>query len=287
MVRVLTLNLWSYNNPHDYTVRRGITRGAVPGSPAAIRPAPGGASWPIRRGLVVDLLRRERPDVAGLQEVAAHPAVAGGRNAAEQIAGELGWNVLYAPDDGPAEPDDQTAGLALISPLPLRSIAHLPLPEGTGEETRRCLAAEVTTRDGPLVFLTTHFALDRGVTGENPNRDESARRILAFCRTLPTGGPVVLTGDLNAVPHLRPLRCLRGELAIGGERGAFQDAGARATGSPILTMPAQEPVVAIDYILVRGAAVRDCRPAGTPDADGYYPSDHLGLVADLEGHARG
>jgi hypothetical protein len=47
MVRVLTLNLWGYNNPHDYTIRRNTTRGAIPGSAAATQPAPGGRSWPL------------------------------------------------------------------------------------------------------------------------------------------------------------------------------------------------------------------------------------------------
>jgi endonuclease/exonuclease/phosphatase family metal-dependent hydrolase len=281
MVRVLTLNLWGYANPYDYTVRRGITRGAAPDSPAATRVAPAGSSWPIRRALIADLLRAERPDVAGLQEVASDPAVDGGRNAAAQLTGPLGWHLLYAEGDGPPLPDGRVDGLAVISPHPLREIARLPLPDADGRETYLCLAAEATTPEGPLAFLTTHLALAGSVTHERAARDESVRRILAFCRSLPPTTPVVLTGDLNSVPALRPVRCLTGEVEIGGERGAFRDAGTAITGAAIATMPSHGPVVAIDYVLALNADVTDCRAAGTPDAAGYYPSDHLGLIADL------
>jgi endonuclease/exonuclease/phosphatase family metal-dependent hydrolase len=281
MVRVLTLNLWSYNNPHDYTVRRGITRGAVPGSPAAMRPAPNG-SWPIRRALILDLLRSVQPDVVGLQEVASHPTVEEGRNTATQLAGALGWSVLYARDDGAPEADGRVNGVAIISPHPLRELVRVPLPDRGGREDRLCLVAEARTGEGPLIFMTSHFALAGGVTEERTVRDESTRRILAYCRALPRGAPVVLCGDLNTVPSLRPVRCLTGLEAIDGERGAFQDAGAAITGTAIATMPSQEPVVAIDYVLVQNAAILDCRAAGAPDAEGYFPSDHLGLVADLD-----
>jgi endonuclease/exonuclease/phosphatase family metal-dependent hydrolase len=281
MVRVLTLNLWSYNNPHDYTVRRGITRGAVPGSPAATRPA-ADRSWPIRRELVVNLLREAHPDVVGLQEVASHPTVEDGRNAAAQLSDALGWSLLHVSDDGPAEADGRVNGLAIISPHPLSELARLPLPDRGGREDRRCLVAEVRTIEGPLIVMTTHFALAGSVTEERAVRDESVRRILAFCRSLPRGVPLVLCGDLNSVPSLRPIRCLTGAETIGGERGAFRDAGSVAAGTAIATMPSQEPVVAIDYVLVQNAGIVDCRAAGAPDAEGYFPSDHLGLIADLD-----
>jgi endonuclease/exonuclease/phosphatase family metal-dependent hydrolase len=281
MVRVLTLNLWSYNNPYDYPAQRGITRGAVPGSPAATRSAPDG-SWPIRRALVLDLLRSEQPDVVGLQEVASHPTVEEGRNTATQLAEALGWSALYARDDGPPEADGRVNGLAIISPHPLHELACLPLPDRGGREDRLCLVAEARTSDGPLIFMTSHFALAGSVTEERAVRDESVRRILAFCRSLPCGAPVVLCGDLNTVPALRPVRCLTGAEALDGERGAFRDAGAAVAGTAIATMPSQDPVVAIDYVLVQNARVLGCRAIGAPDAEGYFPSDHLGLVADLD-----
>ena len=283
MLRVLTLNLWGYANPHDYTVRRKITRGAVPGSPAATRPAPGGQSWPIRRGLILDLLRSEQPDIAGLQEVRACPEVEHGLSQAHQLAQPLGWNVLFPEGDGPPDPGEEgDRGLAIVSPHPLRELARIALPDPEGRDTYLCLASEVQTPAGPFAFLTTHFALATARTEDRWHQKESVRRILVFCRTLSSQIPVVLTGDLNADPSQRSIRCLLGEEEIGGMRGEFQDAAVVATSSPIVTMPSHTPVVALDYIFVRGANVSACRAVGSPNADGYYPSDHLGLIAEMQ-----
>ncbi|MGD9890845.1 MAG: endonuclease/exonuclease/phosphatase family protein [Dehalococcoidia bacterium] len=282
MTRVLTLNLWSYNNPHDYTVRRNTTRGAVPGSPAATQPAPGGSSWPIRRDLVLKLLREERPDAVGLQEVSTHPHIAVGRTAAHQLGDALGWRVLYAEGDGPPLASGVRNGLAILSPHLLRELARIPLPHRDQREAYLCLVGEVRTPAGPLAFLTTHFALADDVRDDRTHQEESVRRILACCRSLPPTLPIVLTGDLNADPGSRPVRYLVGDDTIAGERGQFRDAATVATGAPIATMASHAPTVMLDYVLVQGGTVLDCRTAGGPDSEGYYPSDHLGLVADLE-----
>ncbi|MGI8551995.1 MAG: endonuclease/exonuclease/phosphatase family protein [Dehalococcoidia bacterium] len=282
MVRILTLNLWGYNNPYDYTVRRGITRGAVAGSLAATHEAPGGSSWPLRCDRILDLLRSEQPDVAGFQEVASSPWIADGRNAAEQLASALGWNMLYADGDGPPGPGDLRNGLALLSPHPLRELARLPLPDSQGRDTHLCLCGELMLQFGRVVVLTTHFALGNDTDEESAHQDESVRRILAFGRSLPPATPVVLTGDLNAPPNSRAVRCLRGQAQIAGERGTFVNASILASGASIATMPSHDPTVPLDYVFVANAHVSGCRPVGAPNMDGYYPSDHLGLVADLQ-----
>jgi endonuclease/exonuclease/phosphatase family metal-dependent hydrolase len=282
MMRVLTLNLWSYNNPHDYTVRRHTTRGAVPGSPAATQPAPGGTSWPIRRDLVLKLLREEQPDAVGLQEVSTHPEIAAGQTAAHQLGDALGWQVLYAEGDGPPLASGVRNGLAILSPHPLRELARIPLPDRDQREAYLCLVGEVRAPAGSLAFLTTHFALADDMTNDRTHQEESVRRILAGCRALPPAMPIVLTGDLNAEPGQRPVRCLVGEETIAGARGGFRDAAIVATGAPIATMPSHAPTVMLDYVFVRGGTVRDCRAVGGPDSEGYYPSDHLGLIADFE-----
>jgi endonuclease/exonuclease/phosphatase family metal-dependent hydrolase len=222
MTRVLTLNLWSYNNPHDYTVRRHTTRGAVPGSPAANQPAPGGSSWPIRRALVLKLLSDERPDAVGLQEVSTHPHIAAGRTAAHQLGDALGWQVLYAEGDGPPLANGVRNGLAILSPHPLRELACIPLPDRDQREAYLCLVGEMLALAGPYAFLTTHFALADDMTDDRTHQEECVCRILAFSRSLPPALPIVLTGDLNADPGQRPVRCLVGEETIAGERGSFR-----------------------------------------------------------------
>jgi endonuclease/exonuclease/phosphatase family metal-dependent hydrolase len=270
-MRAVTLNLWGYNDPYDYTLNRNITRGAVPGSEAAKAPA---ASWLIRRQLVADLLAEIQPDLVGLQEVALNPAVEEGVDSASQLAGLLGWNVLVAPGHG--QEGTSHNGLALISPHTIRPLAEIALPDGRGQDTYRCLACEVTKSEGAFVCLVAHFALAEETT--RAHQVESARRILDFCKTLPAGHPVVLLGDLNAEPHREPIQVLIGQDARSGARSVFRN----ASNSDLATMPSHDPSVTLDYILVRNLRPKVAWTAGSPNADGYFPSDHLALVADLD-----
>ncbi len=50
------------------------------------------------------------------------------------------------------------------------------------------------------------------------------------------------------------------------------------------TMPSEAPVIRTDYILVGDglAVVRASRLGHRPNADGFYPSDHRGVVAILD-----
>lgn len=281
MARVLTLNLWSYNSPYDYTTRRSTTRGAAPGSIAATQPAPGGHSWPIRRGLILNLLQNEHPDIAGLQEVSRHERVEEGVSTAHQLGHALGWHVLFADGDGPPQASGVRNGLAILSPHPLRELGRITLPDGLGSESYLCLAGEVHTIDGPIIFLTTHLSLAVGEAEMRTHQEGSVRRMLAFCRTLPPEAPVVICGDLNAEPGHGAIRMLLGEGEIDEQPNRFRDAAMLATGAPLPTMPSHAPTAPLDYIFVRNAVVHACRTAGTANAEGYFPSDHLGLVADI------
>jgi endonuclease/exonuclease/phosphatase family metal-dependent hydrolase len=274
-MRVLTLNIWGYNSPYDYTLHRQATRGAIPGSRAAETQA---ASWPIRRGLIVDLLGMEQPDVAALQEVAVDPAVEGGRSSAEQIADRLGWNALVASCvEGEGESHN---AVALLSPHSIRERTRILLPDGRGRDSYLCLAADVEGPQGEIVALSAHFAL--AVDSDRTHHVESARRILAFCRELRPGLPVVLMGDLNAQPFEEPIQLLLGEGKSFDTRATFRDAAALTNGRALPTMPSHAPAARLDYILIRNLDAIVCRTAGAPNAEGYYPSDHLALIAELQ-----
>jgi endonuclease/exonuclease/phosphatase family metal-dependent hydrolase len=140
-------------------------------------------------------------------------------------------------------------------------------------------------------------------------RLESARLLLARAAALAEGGPVVLTGDLNAEPGSEPLRVLLGDgpggtvepvagaggRAVDGPPGvALVDARAASatppTGpattftevlDPDAPVPADAPRQRIDHVLVspdvavESYAVLDARPGGR------HPSDHDPVVATL------
>ena len=117
-------------------------------------------------------------------------------------------------------------------------------------------------------------------------RSGQARAILAFLAGLPATDATVLGGDLNGLPDEPASTLLFGA----GFRSATREAGLGDPGTfpSGLVAPTiyRGPRVCIDYLLLRGTArvvsagLAFDRPS--PDDSGLYPSDHLGLVADLE-----
>jgi endonuclease/exonuclease/phosphatase family metal-dependent hydrolase len=144
-------------------------------------------------------------------------------------------------------------------------------------------------------------------------RLESARLLRARAAEIAAGGPVVLTGDLNAEPGSAPLRVLLGDagadagagagapvVGVGGWAGdgapgpalvdaraasATPPAGPATTFTQVLDpdapVPAEAPRQRIDHVLVspdvavESYAVLDARPGGR------HPSDHDPVVATL------
>jgi endonuclease/exonuclease/phosphatase family metal-dependent hydrolase len=132
-----------------------------------------------------------------------------------------------------------------------------------------------------LVHLNTHF----DHIGEEARR-ESARLIRRRLRRIANGLPVVVTGDLNAVPTSVPYRILTSDTlpdAIRPLVDAFRVSEQPHYG-PISTWTAFraiEPDRRIDYVLV-SSDVRVERHGILPDSwDGRFPSDHLPVLASV------
>jgi endonuclease/exonuclease/phosphatase family metal-dependent hydrolase len=125
-----------------------------------------------------------------------------------------------------------------------------------------------------LLFVNTHLHHQGGDEVRRPQMQ------LILDEIASETGPVILTGDLNAQPDSETLQ----SAYAAGFADAGEDAG---NTSPIRLVKsatvAQNPRNRIDYILVRGPVeVREARLAfDRPAANGLYPSDHLGLVADV------
>lgn len=152
-------------------------------------------------------------------------------------------------------------GNALLSRYPIQWAEVHPLPyfeyAGSYWERRSVLEAAVATPGGRLAVLVTHFGL-------NPvERLEQARAVV---RRVGDGeGPMVVMGDLNALPGSEPLAELARALAE-----------VPPWGPSVLSFPADAPDRQLDYIWVRGLAVRAGLRALASDA-----SDHLAVFADV------
>jgi endonuclease/exonuclease/phosphatase family metal-dependent hydrolase len=142
----------------------------------------------------------------------------------------------------------------------------------------------VTTDDGTLLMVVTHL---HHVTADESERLEQTRELLAWVAAGPVTDRQVVVGDFNAEPD---------EPAAGAMRShGFQSAYAAANGAdPDVTWPSglqapgmdtDGPPGCLDYIWIRGAVeavsarLAFDRPAvGDPT---LYPSDHLGILAEL------
>jgi len=243
---------------------------------------PQGDRWQERRPLVETQLRSVAPDVIGLQEV--NRSIDQDYALAASAGPQLEYRVFRASEAIRDRYPRHWDGVVLL------------VRRGTGEvtfhETRRLTYLRVIQAIGirwpdgkTLTIANTHLHHPDGPPGYVA-RLRQARTILAFLEVLPSTDATVLGGDLNGLPDEPSLT----SLFAAGFRSATREAGLGDPGTfgSGLVAPTiyRGPRLCIDYLLVRGSArvVSAGLAFDQPAADdaGLYPSDHLGLVADLE-----
>src|SRR5687768_13886923 len=185
-------------------------------------PSDGVNAWPLRRDWVAALIRFHGADVVGVQEALAHmltdldtrlPGFArvGVGRADGRTGGEFSA-ILYRTDRVALI----DSGTFWLSPTP-----EVPGSKGWDAAIER-VATWARFRDRRTgcryVHLNTHFDHE----GERA-RQESARLIRRRLAELAGGDPVVVTGDLNAVPASAPYRVLTRD-TIGGALAPLIDA---------------------------------------------------------------
>jgi endonuclease/exonuclease/phosphatase family metal-dependent hydrolase len=243
---------------------------------------PQGDRWRERRPLVESELRRLGPDVMGLQEV--DRSTDQDRALAAAAGPALDYHVYRASDTVRARYPRAWDGVVLLVRRSagairfhhVRRLTHLRVVQAIG----------IVRPDGrTLTVANTHLHHPDGPKGYVP-RLRQAKAVLDFLNELPDADATVLGGDLNGQPDEPALL----HLFDAGFRSAMREAGVGDVGTfgsgLIAPTVYRGPRFCIDYLLVRGAAsVRQARLAfdqPSPDDPGLYPSDHLGLVADLE-----
>ena len=263
-LRVMTLNI-RYNNPGD-----------------------GANAWPKRKDMVADVIKRQRPDIFGLQE------------ALKGQIDDLEKRLPQFTRLGVGRDDGKTKGE--FSPLFYRKDRFVAeksstfwlseTPEKIASKSWDAAITRVATwaklkdkKTGrTLLAINTHFD-HRGSTA----RVNSAKLILAQIVKLAGKGPVVLTGDFNASPSSQPYRVI-----TQGDEAAKADARYKLLDAKgISKSPHQGPdstwngfraIVKgrrIDYIFVsRGVRVRS-HAILAEKVNGRFVSDHLPVVAEL------
>ena len=251
-----------------------------------------GAEEPLapRMAGVVEGLRTLAPDVVALQEVREVPGVL--PNQARTLGAALGYAHVFEP----ATPfGGGHEGLAILSKLPIHDHRVTELPHAEATERRILLSACVG--DQRIWVHTTHlnYRLAHG-----KQREDQVRFIADRIGATASDGPQILLGDFNARPESDEIRFLRGLTTLGGRRVYFQDAWERwhpgergftwALANPYTARLAfLEPDRRLDYIFVsplrrdgRGTIHACSIVLDSPSADGVFPSDHFGLMAEIQ-----
>jgi endonuclease/exonuclease/phosphatase family metal-dependent hydrolase len=251
--------------------------------------------WEQRERAIAGVLREQDADVVCLQEswIDGDGATAAGR-----LASALG-DLNHATADRPTGLSRLTATNAVLTHWPVASAETCWLPRAGGGVRYRCaLFVTIEAPFGRLVVASTHFDHQFDASASRQDQAAALAGYVAERRGDPASAfPVVVAGDLNAVPESDEIRGLTGRRVPPVPGLVFTDAWEVAgDGSPGVTWTASahQPHTAwprrrLDYVLVSwprpkplGNPLR-CALIGT-EAVGdppILPSDHFGVVADL------
>jgi endonuclease/exonuclease/phosphatase family metal-dependent hydrolase len=219
---------------------------------------------------VAEVIASCRPDVVALQELDVGRARSGGIDQAHAIARELGMRHVHF--NAALRVLEEEYGDAILTARPSKLVKAGPLPGLAGRsslEPRGALWATVQLGGVEVQVINTHLGLRR------PERLAQVDALLGTewlshpaCRE-----PVVLVGDLNALPRSRAYLRLAGR---------FTDA--QATGPsrhpPQPTFPAALPLLRLDHVFVSSSVeVVRAEVVRTPLA--RVASDHLPLLVEI------
>jgi endonuclease/exonuclease/phosphatase family metal-dependent hydrolase len=211
---------------------------------------------------IAAVINAAKPDLVALQEIDVNNGRAGlDLNEAKELGRLTGmrWYFSHA-----IWYRGGMYGDAVLSRYPIEDTLRyeLPIQPGTRAETRALCMIKVQLPGGKqLLFGSTHLDQHR----DEANRLLQARTIAGIVKGLQL--PCIIGGDLNADPESQTLHLLDSVLT----RSCRSDCP--------LTIPTQNPVKTIDYILYTSAARFES--LGVRSVRETYASDHLPVVADL------
>jgi len=245
-----------------------------------------------RLEMAIRELKTLDPDIVAVQE-ASDSRKHG--NVPERLAAALGFHVVFAPATdhifGLWPLDTVVVGLmgfkegsAILSRFPIVASKVHELPRCRNwMEPRILLQAQLSTAWGPLQVFSTHVA--RGDACQMERVGEIVGEGLG-------AGPSLLMGDFNTPETAKVLSTLRNEA---GFVDAFHVANPDAQGPTVWQrIELEQSTVSrrVDFIFVLNgkestASVLSSRtlldqPGRLPDGSTLWPSDHYGVLAELE-----
>ncbi len=229
--------------------------------------------WFERLPLLLADMAALQPDLLGLQEVVYVMQQ-------DRLIGAAGEG-RYAAVRGWAGRPEYGNSLLIREPLVATDVERVDLGQNRSAHRARIALPGGSTVLAVVTHLH-HLGPDQAV------RDEQTEAILSWLAGAPASDATVLMGDFNADPaEPSPIR-LRG--------AGFRSAYAEANGAePAVTWPSgliapamdtDGDPACLDYIWLRGAArvgsARLVFDRPDPEDPTIFPSDHLGIAAQLE-----
>ena len=209
---------------------------------------------------IAEVIKEEKPDLVGLQEVDRGTTRSRGQDQARLLAEMTGMHVAYGKN---IDFQGGAYGNAILSRFPiLAQTNHLYALNLNGEQ-RGLLQVRVKVEGRTLNFFNTHLDYH----ADNTERLGCARELVAMISQL--DGPLVVTGDFNAVPESPTIKLLRGHLTDSCAGSATPDG----------TIPSSNPRKRIDYVFSGGHKGPKPTKEWIPRTEA---SDHLPLVVDFD-----
>lgn len=212
---------------------------------------------------IANVIRQQGADLVALQEVDVRTGRSGASlHQAEELARMTGMRAYFAKaiDYGGGE-----YGVAILSRFPMEENKNTPLPTDDntkGEHRTLATATIVLPNNKRIVFACTHLDAQRGDT----NRQLQIKKIVDVLKG--ESLPVVIAGDLNAVPDSDVIQQL--------DRSFTRTC---VTNCPY-TIPEKAPNRTIDYIAF--APAKSFTVLSHTVVDESYASDHRPVKAVLQ-----
>jgi endonuclease/exonuclease/phosphatase family metal-dependent hydrolase len=210
---------------------------------------------------IADVIKKEDPDLVGLQEVDRGVQRTQRIDEIAELAKLTRMDYAFAfnlPYQG------GQYGVAILSRLPIRATEHRHFKNLREAERRGFIRAEVSFHGRKLHFVTTHldYQYDDGRLFETQQLIDALKDIKES---------LIVVGDFNDVPAGKSYPLMLKGFEDAWAKGRSQDQG--------FSYPADKPVKRIDYVFTRRSdSVRTKRVWVV----NTLASDHVPVVADLE-----
>lgn len=209
---------------------------------------------------IAEVIRREEPDLVGLQEVDRGVERTARVDEVAELARSTRMEYAFANN---LRYQGGRYGVAVLSRFPILALDHRLYDNRREARRRGFIRVEVSVGGRTLSFATTH--LDYQYADGRLFETEQLLKALE-----PIKSPLIVVGDFNDAPSGSSYKLMRTR---------FEDAWSMSGESGGLSYPADKPVKRIDFIFYRGAEDLTVKRAWVVDT---LASDHRPVLADLE-----